>query len=198
MICALRLRSSASAHSVKAAWRSAGSRKRMRTSNSAMTTEYTILIPSCYCDTITISQWYQMNGMRKKVKPLLGYENREQRRQLGGLSRNWNPSISAFIWDRDRSRCVYCGEKALQIDHVVPRHFGGPTITANGVLACRTCNTRKGNSLSIETLTHAFSYLLRHHEELTWVEHLWLSTRESVYEALEKVAVVPEVKESWD
>jgi 5-methylcytosine-specific restriction endonuclease McrA len=55
------------------------------------------------------------------------------------------------IFLRDRNRCQYCGARPsrenLTIDHVVPRSRGGHTTWENVVLACSTCNARKGNRL---------------------------------------------------
>lgn len=49
---------------------------------------------------------------------------------------------------RDRFTCQYCGDRParreLTLDHVVPRHRGGPTSWENIVTACSDCNLRKG------------------------------------------------------
>ncbi|MDI6689688.1 MAG: HNH endonuclease [Actinomycetota bacterium] len=42
--------------------------------------------------------------------------------------------------------CVYCGCKEnLSFDHIIPRNRGGPDITSNLVLACKSCNSSKGD-----------------------------------------------------
>lgn len=42
--------------------------------------------------------------------------------------------------------CIYCGSKEhLCFDHIIPRSKGGPDITSNLVLACRKCNSSKGD-----------------------------------------------------
>ncbi|MCS7088737.1 MAG: HNH endonuclease [Thermoflexales bacterium] len=50
---------------------------------------------------------------------------------------------------RDNYTCQYCGAQPsrdqLTIDHVVPRSRGGRTEWENVVIACATCNRRKGN-----------------------------------------------------
>jgi 5-methylcytosine-specific restriction endonuclease McrA len=50
------------------------------------------------------------------------------------------------ILRRDEFTCQYCGRKMrhLTIDHVIPRHKGGPHTWQNLVAACSTCNRRKG------------------------------------------------------
>jgi 5-methylcytosine-specific restriction endonuclease McrA len=49
------------------------------------------------------------------------------------------------IFQRDGWQCVYCGRQTrdLTLDHVIPRHRGGPHTWENLVAACRTCNHRK-------------------------------------------------------
>ncbi len=54
------------------------------------------------------------------------------------------------VFVRDRHTCQYCGEKAENIDHIVPRSRGGRHIWENVVAACRRCNTRKMNRLPSE------------------------------------------------
>ncbi len=50
------------------------------------------------------------------------------------------------IFRRDNYTCQYCGKKSadLTIDHVIPRHLGGPHTWSNVVTACAQCNHRKG------------------------------------------------------
>jgi 5-methylcytosine-specific restriction endonuclease McrA len=50
------------------------------------------------------------------------------------------------VFRRDDFRCVYCGQRSthLTLDHVVPRHRGGPHSWRNLVTACAACNRRKG------------------------------------------------------
>ena len=49
---------------------------------------------------------------------------------------------SVFI--RDRHQCQYCGTRAENLDHVVPKAQGGTHTWENVVASCRRCNTRKG------------------------------------------------------
>lgn len=43
--------------------------------------------------------------------------------------------------------CHYCGEKAENVDHFVPRSKGGSNELSNKVPACCLCNSMKGNML---------------------------------------------------
>jgi 5-methylcytosine-specific restriction endonuclease McrA len=52
------------------------------------------------------------------------------------------------IYARDNNTCQYCGKyfprSQLNLDHVVPRAFGGRTTWDNVVCCCVPCNLRKG------------------------------------------------------
>ena len=57
------------------------------------------------------------------------------------------PSRS-MIYTRDENKCQYCGStRNLTIDHVIPKSKGGNHTWENLVVACVSCNTRKGNKL---------------------------------------------------
>jgi 5-methylcytosine-specific restriction endonuclease McrA len=62
------------------------------------------------------------------------------------------------IFERDRNTCQYCGHifdrKDLNLDHVVPRHRGGPTSWENIVCSCIQCNTKKANRSPQEAGMH--------------------------------------------
>lgn len=51
---------------------------------------------------------------------------------------------------RDELLCQYCGARAENIDHVVPRSRGGGHTWENVVACCRRCNSRKENRLPHE------------------------------------------------
>lgn len=57
-----------------------------------------------------------------------------------------------MIYQRDDHTCQYCGsKKKLTIDHIVPKSRGGQDTWENMVVACSTCNTKKGNTLLEQT-----------------------------------------------
>jgi 5-methylcytosine-specific restriction endonuclease McrA len=57
--------------------------------------------------------------------------------------------IRREILRRDNYTCQYCGKHTLDltIDHIYPRHLGGPHIWTNVVAACPACNHRKGGRM---------------------------------------------------
>lgn len=78
-------------------------------------------------------------AMPSVVRHLSGSRRRAPRRMR--FSRH-----NVFV--RDRGHCQYCRQRVPRheatFDHVVPRVQGGPTNWTNIVLACFSCNHRKG------------------------------------------------------
>jgi 5-methylcytosine-specific restriction endonuclease McrA len=50
-----------------------------------------------------------------------------------------------FIFNKNSNRCVYCGKKGEEIEHIVPKSKGGTNSVQNLTLSCRKCNESKGN-----------------------------------------------------
>lgn len=57
----------------------------------------------------------------------------------------YNTNLREFVFSRTNGRCSYCGAKATEIDHIVPRANGGTNSTFNLTPACRSCNQMKSN-----------------------------------------------------
>ena len=55
------------------------------------------------------------------------------------------PLTSRALFARDGGRCVYCGNTATSIDHVVPAQPRRQHVWANVVSACRRCNHVKAD-----------------------------------------------------
>ena len=60
------------------------------------------------------------------------------------------------ILRRDDYTCQYCGRRSsmLTLDHIIPRHLGGPHSWNNLVAACATCNRQKGGRTPEEANMH--------------------------------------------
>jgi len=75
------------------------------------------------------------------------------------------------IFERDDNICQYCGRRLpktqLTIDHVVPQSRGGGDAWDNLVLACLSCNVKKGN----KTPEEAGMPLLRKPGKPSWMPH---------------------------
>lgn len=74
-----------------------------------------------------------------------------------GLSMRATPKAT---WKRYMGHCVYCGQEtdwylrghsnaknAPEIDHWIPISLGGPPTVWNMLLACKSCNSSKGDKL---------------------------------------------------
>ena len=86
-------------------------------------------------------------GDREHVQELAGAVRTRGRR---GTQREPIPDdVWLAVIQRDHGLCRYCGRPArpLHLDHVVPLAKGGTTVIENLVLACRSCNLRKGTRL---------------------------------------------------
>ena len=63
-------------------------------------------------------------------------------------------ALEALVWKRAHARCEYCQMPqeyerfSHEIDHVIARKHGGPTVAANLALACFPCNNHKGPNLA--------------------------------------------------
>ena len=76
-------------------------------------------------------------------------------RVLKMVSHNHKNGISFSkknILRRDNYTCQYCGisDQPLTVDHIMPKSRGGKTNWTNVVVACISCNLRKGNRTPIE------------------------------------------------
>ena len=51
------------------------------------------------------------------------------------------------ILQRDGYTCHYCGAEATEVDHILPRIYGGDESDDNLVAACMKCNRSKGKRI---------------------------------------------------
>lgn len=60
--------------------------------------------------------------------------------------RQIDQNISWQVYERDHYHCRYCGRTGipLTVDHLVLWEVGGPSIEANLVTCCRSCNRERG------------------------------------------------------
>jgi len=79
--------------------------------------------------------------------------------QQGAL---YQTELRSFLFKKYNGRCVYCDNKAEEIEHLIPKSKGGTDSVHNLVIACRKCNELKGK-LSLKDFGKAvgkdFSYL---------------------------------------
>ena len=60
--------------------------------------------------------------------------------------------LRAYLLEKCQHTCSYCGarDRALQVEHLVPRSRGGSNRVSNLTLACQACNVRKGTQTAAE------------------------------------------------
>ena len=83
---------------------------------------------------------------------------------------NVSVGMAARIWRRDKGMCAYCGGAGGEVDHVVPRKYGGPTTPANLVISCRSCNHKKKGRLDMDWTTRGISALIAAGEDTSWMD----------------------------
>jgi 5-methylcytosine-specific restriction endonuclease McrA len=92
------------------------------------------------------------------------------------------PSVARReVLRRDNHTCQYCGStKKLTIDHVIPRAKGGLNTWENVVIACETCNQRKGNRTPLEAnMTLRTKPKAPMHPTVAFAEQFWRSQQEN-------------------
>lgn len=90
---------------------------------------------------------------------------------------------------RDRYTCSYCGtrDRAITMDHVVPRSGGGKSDFDNCVACCHACNQKKGPRLPSE----AGMSLRRRPWQPTIAEFIRIRLRQSgVYEMMVELGLI--------
>ncbi len=81
------------------------------------------------------------------------------------------------VWLRAHGCCEYCqmsqefGDATFEIDHIVARKHGGPTVAGNLALSCISCNSFKGTDLAgLDPRTHKLTPLFHPRRE-KWTRH---------------------------
>ena len=57
----------------------------------------------------------------------------------------YQTKLRSYLFKKYNGKCVYCGAKAEEIDHVIPRANGGTNSVHNLVASCKACNQTKSN-----------------------------------------------------
>ena len=57
----------------------------------------------------------------------------------------YQTKLRSYLFKKYNGRCVYCGAKATELDHVIPRSNGGTNSVYNLVASCKSCNKKKSN-----------------------------------------------------
>lgn len=75
--------------------------------------------------------------------------------------------VRAYLLHKWDGKCAYCGKEGrLEIEHVHPHSRGGSNSVNNLVVACRSCNEKKGNKSLAEFLAKKPAQLGRIQDEL--------------------------------
>ncbi len=71
--------------------------------------------------------------------------------QSGGIK--WSSTVREWLIEHEKpDECVYCKNKTdLTVEHILPKSCGGPDITDNTILVCKSCNSKKGGKRLYES-----------------------------------------------
>lgn len=151
-------------------WERNKHREDVKERNRRTTREYAMKNPEKYRE--AIKQWEKNNPEAvKKIKRKWVEKNPEKVRQIRVASeatrRARKKSAGCMstqelrdIKAKAKGRCFYCGRRRkLTFDHVVPIAAGGTHAPDNLVMACKSCNSRKG-TLPPEVFAQRYGRLL--------------------------------------
>lgn len=114
--------------------------------------------PICFhCYLELIPSIYQMAGAGDGGMIHILYQqclssthNRKNRKQITNYKKMLNKLLHKYNFT-----CVYCGaKKKLTVDHIIPVSRNGTDDINNLQIACKNCNSRKGNKTHEEYLTY--------------------------------------------
>jgi len=99
---------------------------------------------------------------------------------------------------KNSNRCVYCGRKGEEIEHIMPKSKGGTNSVQNLTLSCRKCNIAKGN-LSLKEFGKRIGRDLKHLEPRKTPKHASIIQSARTY-TLKELAKEFKVKtgEGWE
>lgn len=89
--------------------------------------------------------------------------------------REIHSSVARYIWQRDEGMCIYCGNPASELDHIIPTVDGGMSIKSNLVCVCHRCNMKKALHLEEDPFwfTRAIFWLLQKGEDTSWMDSFY-------------------------
>jgi 5-methylcytosine-specific restriction endonuclease McrA len=96
-------------------------------------------------------RYYQPGGKEKALAKV--HVRRARKVQVGG---DYDAADIKRLFSQQKRKCYYCKKKlgvnrrSYHIDHIVPLSRGGSNDISNLVVACPSCNLKKGNKLPHE------------------------------------------------
>ena len=109
--------------------------------------------------------------------------------QQGAL---YQTELKSYLFKKHNGRCVYCGSKAAEIEHVIPKSEGGTDSVHNLVIACRKCNELKGK-LSLKEFGKLMNKDFSHLESKELPKHAAIVQSARNYMFKEIAKIVPNI-----
>ena len=100
----------------------------------------------------------------------------------------YQAKLRSYLFKKYNSRCVYCGNKAAEIEHIIPKSKGGTDSVHNLVIACRKCNELKG-TLSLKEFGKLMNQDFSHLEPKELPKHAAVvqSARNYMFKEISKI-----------
>lgn len=102
-------------------------------------------------NTYMVSNWlkYQSGDKLEDIRAKGAKRQREFRERQRAL----------HLISYNGEKCVYCGNDAETVDHIIPKSFGGTDDKSNLVPACKSCNSTKKNKTLADFLNSNMDHL---------------------------------------
>ena len=115
--------------------------------------------------------------------------------QQGAL---YQTELRSFLFKKYNGRCVYCDNKAEEVEHVIPKSKGGTDSVHNLVIACRKCNKLKGR-LSLKEFGKVVGKDFSHLEPKELPKHAAIvqSARNYMVKEISKLVPNTTTHEAW-
>ena len=102
------------------------------------------------------------------------YQYKDRELTTGRNSITPSKAVSDYVWQRDSGICIYCGNPAQVLDHVIRWADNGSGISSNLVCSCQKCNIYKGkHPRGLKQLTRAIFWLMTHDEDVSWMDKFY-------------------------
>ena len=110
----------------------------------------------------------------------------------------YQTELRSFLFKKHNGRCVYCSNKAEEIEHLIPKSKGGTDSVHNLVIACRKCNELKGK-LSLKEFEKVVGKDFSHLEPKELPKHAAIvqSARNYMFKEISKIVPNTVSYDAW-
>ncbi len=96
---------------------------------------------------------HQADGFATWCKACWRVKNSRRKRYPNKSRYKISPQLEILVFETKGGACLYCGDRAVTVDHIFPRVLGGLDDMDNLAPACMTCQNSKGRK-TLEEWVH--------------------------------------------